>query len=79
MLSAHYERVGAGLRFEKPIELFRGEFVDVSPFAAYDVMPDGQRFIMLKAMEGSDTDRTHATLVTNWFAELTRVAGKGSR
>jgi serine/threonine-protein kinase len=79
MLAAHYERLGAGLRFEKPSELFHGEFVDVSPFSAYDVMPDGQRFIMLKAQEGTDTDRAHVTLVTNWSAELSRLAGEGSR
>jgi len=28
---------------------------------------------VLKAQEGSDTDRAHVTIVTNWAAELSRL------
>jgi len=50
--------------------LFEGRY---SPFA-YDVSPDGQRFLMLKGVPGQD-DRSETELhvVINWFEDLRRL------
>ncbi|MFN0150168.1 MAG: protein kinase domain-containing protein [bacterium] len=77
MLSARVERLESGLRIEKPVELFRGEFVDVTPFPGYDVTADGEGFILFQADDAAGIDRTHVTLVTNWFDELNRLAPGG--
>jgi Tol biopolymer transport system component len=57
-----------------PAELFRGRYLfqgDGSLGRQYDVSPDGQRFIMLKAVGVLDTD-PHFVIVQNWLAELKR-------
>jgi len=48
--------------------LFEGRF-DTS---AYDVSPDGTRFLILQP---PDTGPPQFTVVTNWFAEVARLAG----
>jgi serine/threonine-protein kinase len=77
MLSARVMRTEGGLRFERPVELFRGDFVDPTPFPGYDVAADDQGFVMLKADTDLSVDRSHVTLVTNWFEELERIAPRG--
>jgi len=52
--------------------LFEGTYFSsayVSGYQYYDISPDGQRFLMIKAVEGS-TGQIHVTL--NWFEELKR-------
>ena len=39
-----------------------------SPY--YDVSPDGQRFLMLKAVESQTSAPTQINVVLNWFEEL---------
>ena len=56
--------------FGKPSQLFQGTFLDLTPFAAYDPAPDGQRFVMFP---GPSTDASHgskAVAVFNWLGEL---------
>jgi serine/threonine-protein kinase len=74
MLSARVLRTADGLSFEKPVELFRGDFVDPTPFPGYDVAAGDDGFIMLQADSPSSADRSHVTLVTNWFDEIARAA-----
>ena len=38
----------------------------------YDVTPDGQRFVMVRAAQGSD--QAQINVVLNWFEELKRLA-----
>ena len=40
--------------------------------ADYDVSPDGQRFLMLKAAEQQQSALTQIHVVLNWFEELRR-------
>jgi hypothetical protein len=77
MLSARVEPAESGLRIERPIELFRGDFVDATPFPAYDVTADGEGFILFQADAAQSLDRAHVTIVTNWSSDLNRLAPGG--
>jgi Tol biopolymer transport system component len=61
-------------RFEPPTELFKDTFADLAPFSAWDVAPDGQRFLMIQSADTQRGDRGHLTFATNWFGELERRA-----
>ena len=49
-----------------PRELFNG------PYGAFDVLPNGQSFVMVKEMAAGDPP-TQINFVLNWFDELRRV------
>ena len=51
--------------FEGPYELGLGFRQN------YDVTPDGQRFVMVRAAQGSE--RAQINVVLNWFEELKRL------
>jgi serine/threonine-protein kinase len=53
-----------------PKLLFEGPFRIDGPFRGYDVTPDGQRFLMVRAVEQPPTRITHMVLVQNWLEEL---------
>ncbi len=71
VMAVSYSAVGGAFRPEKPRLLFQADFADRSPFRPYDVAPDGQRFLILKRLEGKPTVQ-QPTLVLNWFEELRR-------
>jgi len=50
--------------------LFEGPYRVDGPFRAYDVTPDGQRFLMVRAVEQPPARITQMVLVQNWFQEL---------
>jgi len=50
--------------------LFEGPFRVDGPFRGYDVTPDGQRFLMVRAVEQPPARITQMVLVQNWFQEL---------
>lgn len=53
--------------------LFEGQFgPTLISNANYDVSPDGQRFLMLKASEIEEAAPTQINVVLNWFEELKR-------
>jgi serine/threonine-protein kinase len=65
----------------KPKVLFEGQYVAVQPGltgTAYDVSPDGQRFLMVKESEAS-ISATQINVVLNWFEELKRRAPVGTK
>ena len=49
--------------------LFAGDYFSGSPTRAYDVSPDGERFLMLKLDESGETFQ----VVLNWVEELKRL------
>jgi eukaryotic-like serine/threonine-protein kinase len=53
-----------------PRLLFEGPFRTDGPFRGYDVSMDGQRFLMVRAVERPPERITHMTFVQNWFEEL---------
>jgi serine/threonine-protein kinase len=60
----------------KPRMLFEGPYVATSPVFTsplYDVAPDGQRFLMLKATEQTQAAPTQINVVLNWTEELKRL------
>jgi eukaryotic-like serine/threonine-protein kinase len=61
----------------KPRVLFEGAFVPTPrSLSNYDVAPDGQRFLMLKATEQAQAP-TQINVVLNWFEELKRRVPSG--
>jgi Tol biopolymer transport system component len=68
----------AGFAAGKPRMLFEGRY-ETAPFpiANYDVSPDGQRFLMLKAIKQAQTAPTQINVVLNWFEELKRRVPAG--
>jgi Tol biopolymer transport system component len=66
------------LKVERPVELFQGPYYispGGSPRPQYDVMPDGQRFLLLASVPGTNTSgaRPRMVVVQNWFDELRRL------
>ena len=54
----------------KPKVLFEGYYETRGyPVTNYDVSPDGQRFLMIKASE-QESEATQINVVLNWFEEL---------
>ncbi len=63
----------------KPKTLFEGSYVPTPrSFPNYDVSPDGQRFLMLKANEQSQAP-TQINVVQNWFEELKQKVPTGKK
>jgi serine/threonine-protein kinase len=61
----------------KPKMLFAGPYVPTPrSFPDYDVSPDGQRFLMLKANEQAQTT-AQINVVLNWFEELKQKVRPG--
>jgi Tol biopolymer transport system component len=61
-------------RAGRPEILFEGRYVTsglVRGFPFYDISPDGQRFLMIKRVEGGTGQ---INVVLNWFEELKRLA-----
>ena len=56
----------------KPAKVFDTKYAEPNPARHYDVSPDGQRFLMLKAARAGDPNATPASMVVvlNWFEEL---------
>jgi Tol biopolymer transport system component len=60
-------------RAGRPEILFEGRYVTsrvMRSIPYYDISPDGQRFLMIKAVEGSTGQ---INVVLNWFEELKRL------
>jgi len=60
-----------------PVELFRGDYVgatNAQTLGGYDVTPDGERFLMVRRVPG--TEARSIVVVTNWIQELEREVGR---
>ena len=62
-------------RAETPKVMFEGPYLNV-PGVSYDVMPDGQHFIMIEENQKSAAT-TQLNVVFNWFEELKRRVPSG--
>jgi len=67
-----------GFAAGKPKLLFEGHYeTSIYPYEPnYDVSPDGQRFLMIKASE-QESAATQLNVVLNWSDELRRLAPAG--
>jgi eukaryotic-like serine/threonine-protein kinase len=64
---------------DKPTVLFEGPWLPTSvTLRNYDVSPDGQRFLMLKAI-AEDQGPRQIVVVQNWFEELKRRMAAGKK
>jgi Tol biopolymer transport system component len=64
-----------------PKTLFEGEYVLLPTISTpnYDVSSDGQRFLMLKAVEQAHSPPTQINVVLNWFDELNQKVPTGRK
>jgi eukaryotic-like serine/threonine-protein kinase len=63
-----------------PRMLFEGRYEPPPvPTSNYDVSPDGQSFLMLKASEQAQAAPTQINVVLNWFEELKRRVPTGTK
>jgi hypothetical protein len=64
-----------GFTAARPRALFQyaGVFRPSGTAAAYDIHPDGQRFIMVTEREGPFNERAQVNVVVNWTEELKRL------
>jgi serine/threonine protein kinase len=66
-----------GFSADKPAMLFEGHYEPtLATKANYDVTPDGQRFLMVKANE-QNISATQINVVLNWFEELKQKVPTG--
>jgi len=55
-------------------ELFSGKYFRGVPVRAYDISPDGQRFLMCKSLVAPPERIGQIHMTLNWFEELNRLA-----
>jgi Tol biopolymer transport system component len=69
-----------GFAAGNPRMLFEGLYQETSATSAnYDVSRDGQRFLMLKPVEGTEAALTQINVVLNWSEELKRRVPLGTK
>ncbi len=56
-----------------PEVLFTGRYTTSLAVTNYDISPDGQRFLMIKAAEEEEGQQGQINVVLNWFEELKRL------
>ncbi|MEE8161935.1 MAG: hypothetical protein V3T61_09890, partial [Acidobacteriota bacterium] len=56
-----------------PVVLFTGRYRTTVTGVNYDISPDGQRFLMIKAAEEEEGQQAQINVVLNWFEELKRL------
>lgn len=68
-----------GFSAGKPVMLFEGPWLPTPvTLPNYDVSPDGQRFLMLKAAD-EDQNARQIVVIQNWFEELKRRMAAGKK
>jgi len=63
----------------KPRVLFEGLYLPSGVTPSYDVSPDGQRFLMLKAAQQGQPAAVQINVVLNWFEELKQKVPVGKK
>ncbi len=56
-----------------PVALFTGRYTTSLAVTNYDISPDGQRFLMIKAADLDEGQQGQINVVLNWFEELKRL------
>ncbi|MEE8625732.1 MAG: hypothetical protein V3T19_10365, partial [Acidiferrobacterales bacterium] len=56
-----------------PEVVFEGQYFGAGGGRSYDVSPDGERFLMVKLLEGAPA-MSQIIVVQNWLEELKRLA-----
>jgi serine/threonine-protein kinase len=56
-----------------PVVLFTGRYTMGGTVVDYDISPDGQRFLMMKAADEEEGQPGQINVVQNWFEELKRL------
>jgi Tol biopolymer transport system component len=61
----------------KPEVVYSGRFEPRAPFTSYDVMPDGQHFVVFQFAGGRAATPSSPTVVLNWLDEVRRQVAAG--
>jgi len=61
----------------KPQVLFADRFELRAPFTSYDVMPDGQHFVMFQFAQGRAKPVSDPTVVLNWLDKVRQLVAAG--
>jgi dipeptidyl aminopeptidase/acylaminoacyl peptidase len=80
MMAVDITTTQPGFAAGKPHELFEGNYLKNSSGYArpnYDVSTDGQRFLMIKAIDEGRAATTQINVVLNWTEELKRLVPTG--
>jgi len=56
-----------------PVALFTARYTIGGAVVNYDISPDGQRFLMIKAADEEEGQPGQINVVQNWFEELKRL------
>jgi serine/threonine-protein kinase len=70
---------GTVFKIGVPHKLFEANFLATMPQRSYDVMPDGQHFIMTRREEFPDQSVGKLNVVLNWAEELKKRAPRSGR
>jgi hypothetical protein len=74
-MAASYSASGASFHAEKPHVLTDVRFEARSLGRSFDLHPDGERFVLLKATDAQRTSRAHhVTMIFNFHDELQKLA-----
>ena len=60
-----------------PQELFTDRFEPRAPFMSYDVMPDGQHFVMFQFAGGRAASTSEPTVALNWLDQVRQLVAAG--
>jgi serine/threonine-protein kinase len=63
----------SGFQAGNPSKLFAGPYYAALSGRTYDVSPDGQRFLMIRAAASAVNNTPRIIVVENWFEELKRL------
>jgi hypothetical protein len=63
---------GKPIRISRSGALFEDSYSHSGETPSYDVLPDGQHFLMLE-LDREASRVTHVSVVLNWFEELKRL------
>jgi hypothetical protein len=60
-----------------PQEVFTDRFEPRAPFMSYDVMPDGQHFVMFQFAGGRAAPTSEPTVALNWLDQVRQLVAAG--
>jgi hypothetical protein len=63
----------SGFRAGNPLKLFSGPYYTALSGRSFDISPDGQHFVMVKAVASVSSSAWRLVVVENWLEELKRL------
>lgn len=77
LVAVPYSVDGNSFRPGQPVPLFADRFEMRAPLGSYDVMPDGQHFIMFQRADGRKAPPSGPTVTLNWIDQVRQQVASG--